>query len=39
MNEQLIRPNGDFEQVQAALRGVIKEAVVIGQGRVPLAAE
>ena len=39
MNEQLIRPNSDFEQVQAALRGVIKEAVAIGQGRVPLAAE
>ena len=39
MNEQLIRPNSDFEQVQAALRGVIKEAVAIGRERVPLAAE
>jgi len=25
--------------VQVALRGVIKEAAAIGQGRVPLAAE
>ena len=39
MNEQLIRPNGDFEQVQAALRDVIKEAALIGQGCLPLAAE
>ncbi len=39
MNETLIRPNGDFEQVQAALRGVVAEVALIGQGRVPLAAE
>jgi N-formylglutamate deformylase len=39
MNEQLIRPNGNFEATQAALRAVIKEAATIGQGRVPLAAE
>lgn len=39
MSEQLIRPNGNFEQVQAALRDVIKEATLIGQGRIPLAAE
>lgn len=39
MNEQLIRPNGDFETVQAALRKVIAEVATIGQGRVPLAAE
>tara|TARA_B110000908_G_scaffold147217_1_gene178735 strand:+ start:201 stop:1061 length:861 start_codon:yes stop_codon:yes gene_type:complete len=39
MNEKLIRPNGNFEAVQAALRNVVQEAAMIGQGRVPLAAE
>jgi N-formylglutamate amidohydrolase len=39
MNEQLIRPNGDFESVQAALRGVIRQVAAIGEGRIPLAAE
>jgi N-formylglutamate deformylase len=39
MNEKLIRPNGDFEAVQAALREVVKHVAQIGQGRVPLAAE
>jgi N-formylglutamate deformylase len=39
MNEQLIRPNGDFEAVQTALRGVVREVAQIGQGRIPLAAE
>ncbi|UWR22157.1 N-formylglutamate amidohydrolase [Sulfitobacter sp. S190] len=39
MNEQLIRPNGDFETVQAALQSVVAEVAQIGQGRVPLAAE
>lgn len=39
MNEQLIRPNGNFEAVQAALRGVVKEVAKIGEGRIPLAAE
>lgn len=39
MNEKLIRPNGNFEAVQAALREVVKEVVQIGQGRLPLAAE
>lgn len=39
MNETLIRPNGDFEQVQTALREVVAEVALIGQGRVPLAAE
>ena len=39
MNEKLIRPNGDFEAVQAALRAVVKEVALIGQGRIPLAAE
>lgn len=39
MNEQLIRPNGNFDAVQAALRQVIEEVAKIGQGRLPLAAE
>lgn len=39
MNEKLIRPNGDFETVRAALRDVIKEVALIGEGRIPLAAE
>lgn len=39
MNEQLIRPNGDFEAIQAALRRVVKEVAQIGSGRIPLAAE
>lgn len=39
MNEQLIRPNGDFEVVQTALRRVIEEVAQIGKGRIPLAAE
>jgi N-formylglutamate amidohydrolase len=39
MNEKLIRPNGDFETVRTALRGVIEEVAQIGQGRIPLAAE
>ncbi len=39
MNEALIRPNGNFEAVQEALRAVVSEVAQIGQGRVPLAAE
>ncbi len=39
MNEKLIRPNGDFEAVRAALRDVVKEVALIGEGRIPLAAE
>jgi N-formylglutamate deformylase len=39
MNENLICPNSNFTQVQVALRGVIKEVAMIGQGNVPLAAE
>ena len=39
MNETLIRPNGDFDEVRAALRKVVAEVAQIGQGRVPLAAE
>jgi len=39
MNERLIRPNGDFEAVQAALQQVVAEVAQIGQGQIPLAAE
>lgn len=39
MNEQLVRPNGSFDDVRAALRRVIAEVAQIGQDRVPLAAE
>jgi len=39
MNEKLIRPNGDFEAVRAALRLVVQEVAQIGDGRIPLAAE
>ncbi|GAA6175594.1 N-formylglutamate amidohydrolase [Sulfitobacter pacificus] len=39
MNETLVRPNGDFEDVQRALRQVVAEVARIGLGRVPLAAE
>ncbi|MEW9919827.1 N-formylglutamate amidohydrolase [Marimonas sp. MJW-29] len=39
MNETLIRPNGAFDEVRAALRQVVAEVARIGQGRLPLAAE
>ncbi|SPH19762.1 hypothetical protein ASD8599_00498 [Ascidiaceihabitans donghaensis] len=39
MNEQLIRPNGSFDDVRKALRTVVAEVASIGQDRVPLAAE
>ncbi|MEP4195130.1 MAG: N-formylglutamate amidohydrolase [Aliishimia sp.] len=39
MNERLIRPNGDFENVQSRLRDVMAEVSSIGQDRIPLAAE
>ncbi|MGJ8617538.1 MAG: N-formylglutamate amidohydrolase [Sulfitobacter sp.] len=39
MNEALVRPNGDFETVRRALQQVVSEIALIGQGRVPLAAE
>lgn len=39
MNEALVRPNGDFEEVQKVLEQVVAEIAMIGQGRVPLAAE
>jgi N-formylglutamate deformylase len=39
MDEQLIRPNGDFDAVRARLRAVVQEVSAIGQARMPLAAE
>jgi N-formylglutamate deformylase len=39
MDEALVRPNDNFEDVQKALREVLAEIAMIGQGRVPLAAE
>jgi N-formylglutamate deformylase len=39
MNETLIRPNGNFDDVRAALRKVVADVANIGQGRVSLAAE
>ncbi|MEM6305140.1 MAG: N-formylglutamate amidohydrolase [Pseudomonadota bacterium] len=39
MNEALIRPNGNFDAVRASLRKVVQEIALIGQGRMPLAAE
>ena len=39
MNERLIQPNEQFNDVQYALRGVIAEVASIGQAQMPLAAE
>ncbi len=39
MNESEIKPNQDFDAVQARLRKVVAQVAEIGQGRVPLAAE
>ncbi len=39
MNERLIRPNSDFDEFCARLSGVVAEISVIGQMRMPLAAE
>lgn len=39
MNEALIRPNGRFDAVRERLSAVIAEIAIIGQVRVPLAAE
>ncbi|MBW4962826.1 N-formylglutamate amidohydrolase [Sulfitobacter sp. CW3] len=39
MNEALVQPNDNFEDVQKALQAVVAEIALIGQGRVPLAAE
>jgi N-formylglutamate deformylase len=40
MNEQLIRPNGNFTAMQRLLTGIIAEITQIGSaGDLPLAAE
>ena len=39
MNESLVRPNGDFEDVQKALRGVVAEIARIRPESLALAAE
>ena len=39
MNEQLIRPNNNFNAFRDSLRNVIAEIAEIGQARMPLAAE
>lgn len=39
MNEQLIRPNNNFNAFRESLRNVIAEIAEIGQARMPLAAE
>lgn len=39
MTEKLIRPNGDFDAVQTAIRKVVADVAKVGQGRLPLAAE
>jgi N-formylglutamate deformylase len=39
MNEALVQPNDNFEDVQRALQSVVAEIASIGQGRIPLAAE
>lgn len=39
MNEQMIRPNNNFNAFRATLRNVIAEIAEIGQARIPLAAE
>jgi N-formylglutamate amidohydrolase len=39
MNEQDIRPNGNFNGFKRLLSGVLAEIAEIGQGEVPLAAE
>ena len=39
MNEQMIRPNGNFQNFQKLIKGVAKEISSIGEKSVPLAAE
>lgn len=39
MNEQMIRPNGNFRAFQAVIRDVVAEIVEIGRRRLALAAE
>lgn len=39
MNEQMIRPNGNFQNFRRLMAGVIAEIVSIGQAKRPMAAE
>ncbi len=39
MNERLVRPSGNFQNLQNALQGVIAEIAEIGRRDLPLAAE
>ena len=39
MNEQLVRPNGNFKAFQKLMQGVVAEVVDIGRRDMPLAAE
>lgn len=39
MDERRIRPNAQFEDVRKALRAVVAQVALIGQQRMPLAAE
>tara|TARA_R110002124_G_scaffold104254_3_gene253937 strand:+ start:1710 stop:2471 length:762 start_codon:yes stop_codon:yes gene_type:complete len=39
MNEALVRPNGSFDDIRVRLAAVVAEVALIGQGRMPLAAE
>lgn len=39
MNEQMVRPNGNFEAVRRSLKGVIDDVCAIGRSKERLAAE
>ena len=39
MNEALVRPNGSFDDIRVRLAAVVAAGALIGQGRMPLAAE
>jgi N-formylglutamate amidohydrolase len=39
MDERLIKPTDDFQQVRSRLQAVVRDIATIGQIRVPLAAE
>ena len=39
MNERLIRPNGNFQNVKALMTEVLRQVIGHGAGQMPLAAE
>jgi len=39
MNEQMVRPNGNFRAFQTVMRDVVRQIAEIGRGRLALAAE